>query len=415
MPERILQSYPILSGSGIVSQSILDIFVLQDILDYEDAEKLKSHFRTNREIEEFLVKNRLVTRDTINKAYSILLKIPYIGLANIAIPEEAKKIITKQIAHKYSVIPFNVDGQIIRIAVSKPSDLLMGFMKSLVKIFEARNLVIELFITGDSDFRETVKQYDNKKDDKILIKKGSLPVIYLRNLKIIPNHLTKIPREFIQRYRIIIFAENVYGGFMIACQEPDSFVTKKVLDYIQKENNIKLEVFAASKDDFDHILSHYDDYLKGINVSPEITNDKESLPQAVKSEEIKQDDRKSNFSLENLFKSEKKGKSSEIIIDSIMNDVQQREDPTQQSKTLPEIDLKNANVNPDLLKLLPTQMIKKYRVAIFSMDPDGTLHIASDTPEDENTDKTIKFLEEQHKVKVFKTSKESFEHIVSSF
>ena len=315
MPEKILQSYPILSGSGILSQSILDIFVLQDILDYEDAEKLKSHFRTNREIEEFLVKNRLVTKDTINKAYSILLKIPYIGLANIAIPETAKKIITKQIAHKYSVIPFNVDGQIIRIALSKPSDLLMGFMKSLIKVFEDKNLAIELFITGESDFRETVKQYDNKKDDKLLIKKGSLPVIYLRNLKIPPNLLTKIPREFIQRYRIIIFAENVYGGYMIACESPDSFVTKKVLDYIQKENNIKLEVFAASKDDFDHILGHYDDYLKGINTEPALDK---KVPEKPKNEtEPKPEAKKSNFSLENLFGQGKKPNQSEIIIDSV--------------------------------------------------------------------------------------------------
>ena len=316
MPERILQSYPVLSGSGVLSQSILDIFVLQDILDYEDAEKLKSHFRTNREIEDFLVKNRLVTKDTINKAYSILLKIPYIGLTNIEIPEIAKKIITKQIAHKYSVIPFNVDGQIVRIAISKPSDLLQGFMKSLVKVFEDRNLAIELFITGESDFKETVKQYDNKNNDKLLIKKGSLPVIYLRNLKIPPNLLTKIPREFIQRYRIIIFAENVYGGFMIACEAPDSFVTKKVLDYIQKENNIKLEVFAASKDDFDHILTHYDDYMKGINAEPALskgTTDKNAAAQ----QEEKPQAQKSNFSLESLFGQGKKPAQSEIIIDSV--------------------------------------------------------------------------------------------------
>ena len=313
MPDQVLQYYPVLSGSGILSQSILDVFVLQDILDFEDAEKLKSHFKTNREIEEFLVKNRLVTKDTINKTYSILLKIPYIGLKNIELPDEAKKIITKQIANKYGIIPFNIEEGLIRLAISKPADLLTGYMKSLIKLFENKNLAIELFITGDSDFREAVTQYDNKKTSKLLIKKGSLPVIYLRNLKISPDILTKIPKEFIEKYRIVIFAENVYNGFMVACEEPDSFVTKKVLDYIQKENKIKLEVFAASKDDFDYILSHYNDYLEGKNVEPDIKT--ESNDQGT----IKKDKNKpSAFSLESLFGSGDTEESPDVIIDSVI-------------------------------------------------------------------------------------------------
>lgn len=317
MSEQILQSYPVLSGSGIMSQSILDVFVLQDILDFEDAEKLKSHFRTNREIEDFLVKNRLVTKDTINKAYSILLKIPYIGLSSIEIPADAKKIITKQIAQKYGIIPFDINKGLIKIAISKPADLLMGFMKGLIKLFEDKNLALELFITGDSDFRESVTQYDKSKNNKVLIKKGSLPVIYIRNLKIPTSLLTKIPKEFIERYRVMIFGESVYGGYMVACQEPDSFVTKKVLDYIEKENNVKLEVFAASKDDFDHILSNYEEYLKGTNVEPKIKeklhSDKKQINQGNNSEEKKS----SSFSLESLFGSGAKNEPSEIIIDSV--------------------------------------------------------------------------------------------------
>ena len=320
MQERVLQSYPILSGSGILSQSILDVFVLQDILDFEDAEKLKGHFRTNREIEDFLVKNRLVTKDTINKTYSILLKIPYIGLKSIEIPEAAKKIITRQIAHKYGIIPFSIEDRLVRLAISKPSDLLMGYMKSLVNLFEGKNLAIELFITGDSDFREAVLQYDKKKTDKVLIKKGSLPVIYLRNLKISSNLLTKIPKDFIEKYRIIIFAENVYGGFMVACQEPDSSVTKKVLDYIQKENKIKLEVFAASKDDFDHILSHYQDYLTGANIEPEIKKQDPPDKKVIREPADNPEKRKSpSFSLESLFGSGDEGKSSELVIDSVVS------------------------------------------------------------------------------------------------
>lgn len=315
MPQKTLQSYPSLSGlsgNSILSQSILDVFVLQDILDYEDAEKLKASFKNNREIENFLIKNRLVTRDTINKAYSILLKIPYIGLANILIPEEAKKIIIKSISYKYGIIPFSIEGKLIRIAISRPADLLAGFAKGLLKLFEDKGLAVELFITGDSDFKQVVTQYDKKKNQQLLMKKGSLPVIYLKNLKIPKNLLEKIPKGFIERYRLLIFAENISGGYMVACQEPDSFVTKKVIDYIEKENNIKLETFAASKDDFDHLLKNYEKYLAGTNVEPE----KKPAPvQQGPPPENKKNDQ--SFSFNKFFGGEKKEQEPEIVIDSV--------------------------------------------------------------------------------------------------
>lgn len=344
MADQVLQSYPILStynDSSVNSQSILDVFVLQDIIDYEDAENLKRNFKTNREIEQFLIKNRLVTRDTINKAYSILLKIPYVGLQNIEIPEVARNLITKQVADKYGIIPFSVDGKVVRMAISRPSDLLAGYTKGLIKVFESKNLLIELFITGEADFRDAISQYD-KKNKKVLMKKGSLPVIYLRNLKIPRQYLVKIPKEYIEKYRVIVFAENVYGGYMIACQEPDSIVTKKVLDYIQKENNIRLEAFAASKDDFDHVIQNYQSYLEGKNVLPlkdekrkdeednNIVRAKASNQNGVK--EKSQDNANSNssnkkavnpddiFSFEKLFSSGEKNNSEAITIDSVMSE-----------------------------------------------------------------------------------------------
>ena len=68
------QNYYNISNNTFLDQSILDVFVLQDLIDPGDADKLKAKLKTNRQIEEFLLRNRIVTKDTINKAYSIIFK-----------------------------------------------------------------------------------------------------------------------------------------------------------------------------------------------------------------------------------------------------------------------------------------------------------------------------------------------------
>ncbi|MFA5927226.1 MAG: ATPase, T2SS/T4P/T4SS family [Patescibacteria group bacterium] len=254
-----------LSESVLAGQSILDIFVLQDILDAEDADKLKAHFKTSREIEDFLVKNRLVTKETINKAYSILLKMPYISLSNVQIPESAKAALPKKVAQKFGVIPFNVSNNLIRLAVSRPADLLVRYPVSLAKFFEDRSYGVELFVTGEVDFDEAIKQYDPRKSSAPLVKQGSLPVVYLRNQVIDDRYLKKLPRDFVERYRLVIFGQNDADEYLVGCETPDSSVTRKILEFLKKENGINLEAFATSADDIRYALESYD---KPVNQRP---------------------------------------------------------------------------------------------------------------------------------------------------
>ncbi|PIS07839.1 hypothetical protein COT78_01210 [Candidatus Berkelbacteria bacterium CG10_big_fil_rev_8_21_14_0_10_43_13] len=249
------------SNMALTSQSILDVFVIQDLIDQEDAEKLKRQFKTNREIENFLVKNKIVTRNTINKAYSIVLKLPYVELSNIKISDELKALIPEKVAQKYGIIPFSLEDGAIRIALSRPADLLVGFRSGLSKILEEKELEVELFITSESDFDECIKQYNKKYKNDSLLKKGRFPVIYLRNQTIASEFIEKIPREFMIKYRIVVFGRNNHGYYLIACEQPDSPVTIKILNFIKQENQIKYEIFATSKADIDFILDKTKTYI----------------------------------------------------------------------------------------------------------------------------------------------------------
>lgn len=262
------QNNLIASSQGLIlSQSILDVFVLQNLIDPQDADKLKKHFKTNREIENFLIKNRLVTRDTINKAYSILLKLPYIELKNVQISDEVLKIVPEKLARRFNIIPFSLSGgKTIKIAMARPADLMSGYIQSLSDLFFKKGLFVELFITGDQDFAFSIKQYNKKNSKDVLLQKGSLPVVFLRNQSISKDYIQKIPKEFIEKYRVVVFGQNMDDTYLIACQNPDSALTQKIIAYLEKENQIKLEAFATSKEDVDYVIENYDGEKKDRNI-----------------------------------------------------------------------------------------------------------------------------------------------------
>lgn len=239
----------------LTSQSVLDVFVLQDLIDQEDAQKLQKRLKTNREIENFLLKNKIVTKDTINKAYGIMLKLPYIEIKNLNIPESVLAVVPEKLARKYQIIPIGVEENLVRIATSNPADLMVAYAEGIGKLFAEKQLEIELFLTGESDFFEAIKQYKKGYDKAMLLKKGSVPAIYLQNQAIKAQYLEKIPKDYIEKYRIVVFGQNKKGTYLIACEKPDDPDTIKTLDIIGRENKIKFEKFATSKEDIDFVLN----------------------------------------------------------------------------------------------------------------------------------------------------------------
>ncbi len=305
-----------LSSRTLSGQSILDIFVLQNVVDPADALKLKKNLKSNREVENFLLQNGIVTKDTINKAYSIILKIPFVSLKNLEINKQALSIIPEKAARKFGIIPFAVDGNILRIAIARPADLLLGFENGLDRIFNNAGYEIELFITGDQDYNNALSQYNAKYVPNLLLTRASYPIIYLRNQPIPEKFLKKLPRDFIEKYRVVVFDENKTGNFLIAAEKPDAPETLKLVSLLQKENNVNFELFATSKEDIDYVLDLYDGKAAIFTENENLNT--ESLEQESKTEEPK---KTLNFS--NFWTAAPEEKDDNLTIDSVEYDPSQ--------------------------------------------------------------------------------------------
>lgn len=425
--ENLLFGVP---SAALFNQSILDVFVLQGILELEDAVRLKKHFKTNREIEKFLLKNHLVTKDTINKAYSIILKLPFVELKNIEISSDALLVIPEKIALKLGVIPFDIDGTLLKVAVTEPADLPLGFSSAIKKLFKNKKVNFELFITDVEDFKEAARQYRNLKKS-LLIKKGSLPVVYLRNRKISRNFLNKIPKSFIEKYRLLVFNENIAGQYCVACEKPDSPLTKKILRYLEKENKIKLELFATSGSDIDYVLENYDsntpfkiEELQPTQIEPgedQTYDKKEKTPVKESVKTI----------VSELSKTFRKPEGPVLTIDSISGRsskprfaLRKSEFQNDDEKTI--INNVETDENEKVVSLvgkipkgylskLPKEFITKYRIVVFGENRVGDLMLATDAIESETTQKAINFIKNQHPVEVFVTSTPNIEYAISIY
>lgn len=253
-----LNNFSIFSGlsQALSSQSIIDVFVVQGLVLPADAEKIKSRYQNNLAIERFLLSNKLVSREAINKAYSIILKLPFVSLGNLAIPEEVLKIIPEKVARRFLVVPFNLKEKILSLATGNPGEIFLPQNRSLEDILSAKGLKLELFISTPEDILQVLNR-GQKTRKGLLLSKGSLPVIFLRNRNIEQKYLQLLPLDFMIKNRLAIFDQTGEWNFRIAEEDPYSAQTRQIVDYLKKNNNLDFEEFSTSKDDIDYVVSLY--------------------------------------------------------------------------------------------------------------------------------------------------------------
>ncbi len=241
---------------SLSSQSIVDVFVVQGLILPADGEKIKAKYRNNLAIERFLLSNKLISHEAINKAYSIILKLPFISLNNVAIPEEAERIIPERIARKFQVVAFAKKNQIVNLAIANPGEIFLPQNNTLESLFTNKNLTLELFVTTPDDIAQVLNRGKDK-SDAVRLEKGNLPVIFLRNRNIDQKIFKLLPLEFILKNRLAIFEQIGPKTFRIAEEDPYNTRTKKIIEYLKNNNNLDLEEFSTSKDDIDYLISLY--------------------------------------------------------------------------------------------------------------------------------------------------------------
>lgn len=263
MPTTSLIKSPI----GSVYQSILDVFLLQGLINYQDYQTIKNKYQSNTEVERFLLQNKLISIDSINRAYSIIYKMPYVDLKNYAISDEIKKITPERFIKDNLIAPFALHNQILSVAIARPS-LISGLVPLIEKQFESKVKAINLFITSPSDIESVLSQYRGQAQN-LLLTKAKYPTIYLKNQNIPKELLTLLPPAYMADYHLIIFDKRDESNYLIATDRIDNQETLRAIKAVEEQNNINFEIFATSSEDISFFINLVSSTDKASTQKPE--------------------------------------------------------------------------------------------------------------------------------------------------
>lgn len=106
-----------------------DLYNILSELKIIDSKQLESCIKesnfTNVPLGKILIDKDLVSDENLGKILADLLKVPFVNLSLISIPEEVLKIIPEIVAKKHQVIAFKIDTQGLYLATSDPSETQM--------------------------------------------------------------------------------------------------------------------------------------------------------------------------------------------------------------------------------------------------------------------------------------------------
>ncbi len=104
----------------VLKVNLLDEKKLQTITEYSKISEIS--------LSDALIEKDVVTDENLGILIADSLKIPFIVLSKISIPEEVYKIIPERIARKYKVVPFVRDKNGIKLAMTDPDNKLIQEM-----------------------------------------------------------------------------------------------------------------------------------------------------------------------------------------------------------------------------------------------------------------------------------------------
>ncbi len=92
-----------------------------------------------------------ITRDDLHNALALQFQYPFINISKYKLSKEIIKIVPKEIAKRYKLVPMNIFKKILTIAMFNPLD-----EEALQVISELTGLKIRLFVSSREELDEVI-------------------------------------------------------------------------------------------------------------------------------------------------------------------------------------------------------------------------------------------------------------------
>lgn len=247
----------------------LDELVKNGKLSSDLPKAIKARFQTPAQIAEFLFKNVKISEEDITKASAASMGLGFVHLQGKSIPREVLTTIPEEIARKFSVIAFEKQENILKVAVGRPYNLNPSNTGTsdgiLGEIEKKHSIKIELYATTMVDVSWALGGYSTKPEIKSpqvptsppLQETDLLKAIDLTKIIIPKNILQKFPKEIAQKYSMIVFDMPSENKIKVAVVNPLNPRVKDILEFIEKKNDISIDLYQTDISGINYALQGY--------------------------------------------------------------------------------------------------------------------------------------------------------------
>jgi len=268
------------------------------------------------EVEQYLLEKKLVSTELLAKAFGDLYGLPFIRLVDRPIAPNTIRLLPLEIAKRYSVVVYRLDGLNLFLAIGDPARLAQNAPQVLVGLRRERGLKINLAVTLPEDVEAVLNKLDDQAKPLIppapapppqvqgpetppppppppakhLVKQVEMVAkpIDLTSLTLKSEDLRKIPIDVARRYKMLVFEQVPKRGeyelplIKLAAVNPEDHHVREIINYIEARNKVLVERYTVSVEGFETALKQYTDLDKSIpkveKEQPVIREEKPVIP-----------------------------------------------------------------------------------------------------------------------------------------
>jgi len=209
----------------ISEKLVKQLLLTNNILSEKDIEKSSKNAKNqNKSLQEYLVKEKIITEKALYELYASSLNVPFTNLESVTIRKDILNILPESIALTHRIVAFDQTENELKIATLDPKDLeILDFIR------KKTDKQVQIFLTTPEMLQEVLKQYhkglkatveeitkikkkSHEEEEKGTLKKlaRDLPVIRIVDTileyaifeEASDIHIEPIEKEVIVRYRI---------------------------------------------------------------------------------------------------------------------------------------------------------------------------------------------------------------------
>jgi len=152
-----------MAQKSATASKVLDFenfLVEKKFLSAEDLADAKTASTTaHRNLFDYLVTEKFMTEEDLTRARGLFFNLPYIDLHTVTIPKEVIAKVSNDSIVNYKFIPFELSGNVLKVAVTDPTNL--AALGALEFLSQKENLKVEIYITSFASFLAVTRKSGN--------------------------------------------------------------------------------------------------------------------------------------------------------------------------------------------------------------------------------------------------------------